>query len=155
MYQMDETDYEILEILKEDGRCSYSDIAAQVHLSRVAVRERINNMKSCGIIHGFTVVIDSKAYQKFASVYMDIEVEPSKLDIVAHQLVALKEIAIVSQHTGITGLHVHAYIDDVNHLSKYLEENINSLDGVKSVKSYILIRQYKTNSYLAHYRDGD
>ena len=45
MYQMDETDYEILEILKGDGRCSYSDIAEQVHLSRVAVRERINNMK--------------------------------------------------------------------------------------------------------------
>ena len=63
MYQMDETDYEILEILKGDGRCSYSDIAEQVHLSRVAVRERINNMKEGGVIRGFTVVIDAKAYQ--------------------------------------------------------------------------------------------
>ncbi len=45
MIQLDATDYAILEILKEDGRCSYSDIAEQVHLSRVAVRERINTMK--------------------------------------------------------------------------------------------------------------
>lgn len=65
MYQMDETDYEILEILKGDGRCSYSDIAEQVHLSRVAVRERINNMKEGGVIRGFTVVIDAKAYQSW------------------------------------------------------------------------------------------
>lgn len=111
MYQMDETDYEILEILKGDGRCSYSDIAEQVHLSRVAVRERINNMKEGGVIRGFTVVIDAKAYQKLAGVFMDIEVEPGKMDSVAHQVAAQEEVAVVSQHTGTTGLHVHAYID--------------------------------------------
>ena len=155
MYQMDETDYAILEILKDDGRCSYSDVAEQVDLSRVAVRERISNMKKHGIIHGFTVVIDAKAYQKLASVFMDVEVEPSKLDAVARKLAAQKEIAIVSQHTGVTGLHVHAYIDSVDQLSQFLEEHIYSIDGVKSIQAHLLIRQYKTNSYLAKYRDGD
>lgn len=69
---MDATDYAILEILKGDGRCSYSDIAERVHLSRAAVQERINNMKERGIIRGFAVVIDAKAYQKQAGVFMDI-----------------------------------------------------------------------------------
>lgn len=155
MYQMDATDYAILEILKEDGRCSYSDIAEQVSLSRVAVRERIAAMKKDGIIHGFTVVIDAKAYQRLASVFMDVEVEPSKLVTVARKLAAKEEIAIVSQHTGMTGLHVHAYIDNVDCLSQFLEEEIYSIDGVKSIQSHLLIRQYKTNSYLARYRDGD
>ena len=50
MHQIDATDYAILEILKGDGRCSYSDIAEQVSLSRVAVRERISNMKNAGIL---------------------------------------------------------------------------------------------------------
>lgn len=153
MYQMDNVDYAILEVLKDDGRCSYSDIAEQVHLSRVAVRERINSMKECGIIRGFTVVIDAKAYRKLASVMLDVEVEPQKLDSVARQLVAQKEIAIVSQHTGITGLHVHAYIDDVNQLSQYLADHIYCIDGVKSIQSSLLIRQYKTNAYLARYQE--
>lgn len=153
MYQMDDTDYAILEVLKDDGRCSYSDIAEQVHLSRVAVRERINSMKESGIIRGFTVVIDAKAYQKLASVMLDVEVEPQKLNSVAQQLVAQKEIAIVSQHTGITGLHVHAYINDVNQLSQYLSDHIYCIDGVKSIQSSLLIRQYKTNAYLARYQE--
>lgn len=153
MIQLDATDYAILEILKDDGRCSYSDIAEQVHLSRVEVRERINSMKESGIIHGFTVVIDAKAYQKKAGVFMDVEVAPSKLESVAARLVEQKEIAIVSQHTGTTGLHVHAYIDDVNKLSSFLEENIYSIDGVKAVRSQLLIHQYKTNSYLARYQE--
>lgn len=155
MYQMDAIDYAILEILKDDGRCTYSDVAEQVNLSRVAVRERIAAMKKEGIIHGFTVVIDAKAYQRLASVFMDVEVEPSKLVSVARTLAAKEEIAIVSQHTGVTGLHVHAYIDNVDRLSQFLEEHIYSIDGVKSIQSHLLIRQYKTNSYLARYRDED
>lgn len=153
MYQMDETDYEILEILKGDGRCSYSDIAEQVHLSRVAVRERINNKKEGGVIRGFTVVIDAKAYQKLAGVFMDIEVEPGKMDSVAHQVAAQEEVAVVSQHTGTTGLHVHAYIDSPEKVASYLEERIYSIDGVKNVQTQLLIRQYKTNSYLARYQE--
>ena len=153
MYQMDETDYEILEILKGDGRCSYSDIAEQVHLSRVAVRERINNMKEGGVIRGFAVVIDAKAYQKLAGVFMDIEVEPGKMDSVAHQVAAQEEVAVVSQHTGTTGLHVHAYIDSPEKVASYLEERIYSIDGVKNVQTQLLIRQYKTNSYLARYQE--
>lgn len=155
MYQIDATDLAILEILKEDGRCSYSDIAEQVSLSRVAVRERIKLMKDNGIIHGFTVIIDSKAYKKMASVFLDVEVEPGKLDAVAKILADKKEIAIVSQHTGITGLHVHAYIESVDRLSEFLSKHIYSVSGVKSVQSHLLIRQYKTNSYLARYKDGD
>ena len=75
MYRMDETDYAILELLKTDGRMSYSDIAEEVHLSRVAVRERISAMKNNGIIQGFTVIIDAKAYNKMAGIFIDVEVE--------------------------------------------------------------------------------
>ena len=119
---LDDADYMILEILQKDGRITFSDLADQVNLSRSAVRERIKNMEDSGIIRGFTAIIDAKAYEKFASVYMDIEVEPMKLKHVAQDLMKLKEIAIVSQHTGSAGLHVHAYIDSVDKVSKYLEE---------------------------------
>lgn len=154
-HQMDETDYAILEILKVDARCSYSDIAEQVHLSRVAVRERIARMKQHGIIRGFTVVIDAKAYRKMAAVFLEVEVEPNKLDSVARQFTAHEDIAIVSQHTGTSGLHMHAYIDGVEYLSKFLADHIHSVDGVKGVQSYLLLRQYKMNAYMVRYLDED
>lgn len=153
MYILDSTDEAILEILRMDGRASYSKIAEEVHMSRVAVRDRINTMIENGIIQGFTVIIDAKAMQKNAGVFMDIEVEPKKVHSVAHALTALPEIAVVSQHTGTTGLHVHAYIDDTNKVSKYLEDNIYTIDGVKSVTVQLLIHQYKTTAYLARYQE--
>lgn len=153
MYVLDQTDQAILEILQMDGRASYSRIAEEVHLSRVAVRDRMNAMIKNGIILGFTAIIDAKAMQKNAGVYMDIEVEPRKIHDVAHALMVLPEIAIVAQHTGITGLHVHAYIDDANKVSKYLEDNIYTIDGVKGVAVQLLIHQYKTTAYLARYQE--
>lgn len=150
---LDDADYRILEILQMDGRITFSDLADQVNLSRSAVRERINNMQDSGIIRGFTAIIDAKAYEKFASVYMDVEVEPMKLNHVAHELMKLKEIAIVSQHTGSVGLHVHAYIDSVDKVSKYLEENIYVIDGVRSVHFELLVHQYKTTAYIARYSE--
>lgn len=138
---LDEADYRILDILQKDGRITFSDLADQVNLSRSAVRERIKNMQDSGIIRGFTAIIDAKAYEKFASVYMDIEAEPMKINDVAKELMKLNEIAIVSQHTGSTGLHVHAYIDSVDTVSKYLEENIYTIDGVRGVHFELLVHQ--------------
>lgn len=123
---LDEADYRILDILQKDGRITFSDLADQVNLSRSAVRERIKNMQDSGIIRGFTAIIDAKAYEKFAS---------------------------VSQHTGSTGLHVHAYIDSVDKVSKYLEENIYTIDGVRGVHFELLVHQYKTTAYLARYSE--
>lgn len=153
MAKLDDTDYKILEILQNDGRISYSDLAEKVSLSRAAVRERVNSMTESGIIRGFTAIIDAKAYEKFASVYLDIEVEPKKLDYVAHELMKIEEIAIISQHTGSTGLHVHAYIDSADKVSKYLEDNIYPIDGVRGIHSELLLHQYKTTAYLARYSE--
>ncbi len=148
MYIIDETDRQILELLKIDGRMSYSDIAEKVHLSRVAVRDRIVNMMNNKVIMCFTVQINAKAYNKDVSAFFDIEVDPMKLESIAKQLADNEEIAIISQHTGTTGLHVHAFIDCMENLSQFMNENFYSIKGVKSVHSYVLIKNYKTNPYL-------
>lgn len=150
MCELDKTDHEILEILKQDARTSYSDIGKQVHLSRVAVSARINEMERKGVIVGYTVIVDSKAYNKFASVFMEIEVKPDLIVKVANKLNTLKEVAIISQQTGFSGLHVHMYIESIDDLHDYLLNNIYSIEGVTRVKSSLLIKQFKTNVYLSN-----
>ncbi|HCX78336.1 MAG TPA: AsnC family transcriptional regulator, partial [Firmicutes bacterium] len=54
---LDSINQKILDLLTKDSRISYAEIARQTHLSRVAVRERINNLISAGIITQFTTVV--------------------------------------------------------------------------------------------------
>lgn len=148
MYKLDEIDFRILEILKQDGRRTYSDIAEDVHLSRVAVRERILSMQEKGVIRGFAVQINSKVYNKNVSIFFDVEVEPNKIDSIARKLASQDDIAVVSLHSGTSGLHVHAYLDRVENLAEFMNDNFFSIDGIRNVHSHILIKNYKINVFL-------
>ena len=54
---MDETDKQIIRLLKEDGRVGYSDIGKKIGLSEGAVRKRIKALADSGVIRRFTVKI--------------------------------------------------------------------------------------------------
>ena len=53
--RLDEIDYKILEILRENGRAPYTEIAKAVGLSEAAVRKRVNSMVKRGIIRKFSI----------------------------------------------------------------------------------------------------
>jgi Transcriptional regulators len=55
---LDETDIQILELLVEDARRSYTDIAQVVNLSPPAVSDRIDRLSESGVIRRFTVELD-------------------------------------------------------------------------------------------------
>ena len=145
---LDNTDYKILEILKKDGRSSYSYISEKVHLSRAAVRDRILSLEKRGVIRGYTVQINSRAYGKEVSAFFDVEVDPRQLEELAKKISKIDDVSIVSEHTGSAGLHVHALLDNVDALGEFLDKYFYSEDGIKSVTTHILIKHYKTNAYL-------
>src|SRR5690349_4932656 len=55
---MDETDSEILRLLREDGRLSWRDLGAAVGLSANAAADRVRRMRNDGVIRGFVALID-------------------------------------------------------------------------------------------------
>ncbi len=52
----DEIDRKILEILDQDGRTKFTDIAKFIQRTEGTVRNRIRRLQEKGIIHGFKVV---------------------------------------------------------------------------------------------------
>lgn len=55
---LDRIDHHILTLLRQDGRMSHAAIAKRVGLSGPAVHERVRKLEQCGIIAGYTAVID-------------------------------------------------------------------------------------------------
>ncbi|MFX0051031.1 MAG: Lrp/AsnC family transcriptional regulator [Candidatus Hodarchaeota archaeon] len=52
----DKIDRKILEILDQDGRTKFTDIAKSIHRTEGTVRNRIRRLQEKGIIHGFKVI---------------------------------------------------------------------------------------------------
>lgn len=55
---IDETDRKIIRALNANGRISYTDLAKDIGLSRVAVQGRIQALMDTGVIERFTAVIN-------------------------------------------------------------------------------------------------
>ena len=58
LHGLDDLDQQILQLLIKNARMSYSDIAQQVGISRVAVKMRVQSLEQRGIIEEYTTIIN-------------------------------------------------------------------------------------------------
>ncbi|MGP4073260.1 Lrp/AsnC family transcriptional regulator [Piscibacillus sp. B03] len=146
--KLTETDIKILNILSDEGRMSYVDLAKELDLSRVAVRDRINQMQEAGIIEKFSVVINSEKVGKGVSAFFNVDCDPTHLVHVAERLAENPKVASCYQMTGPSTLHTHVLVEDFNELEKFINEELYALDGITRVESHILLRRFKSRTGL-------
>lgn len=58
---LDERDLDILEVLQEDARATYADVASKVGLSSSAVHDRVRKLEQSGVIRAYRAVVDPGA----------------------------------------------------------------------------------------------
>ncbi len=73
---VDETDLQILSLLKENARIPVRHIAERTFLSPTAIASRIEKLENEGIIGGYQVRIDPRAFGFSIKAFIHLEVEP-------------------------------------------------------------------------------
>lgn len=113
MRELDDTDLEILELLAEDARRPYKEIADHVELTPPAVSDRIARLESQGIIQGFTVDLDREKLRGDVPVLVELEARPSRVDDVYASAAELSGVDTIFE--GMDGrILVHATLPDAN-----------------------------------------
>ena len=74
---MNKIDCEILRILQNDGRRSFTDIGAAVHLSANAVADRVRKLTQAGVIRGVRAVVDPAALGLTIEAQIDVKLRPT------------------------------------------------------------------------------
>lgn len=73
---VDETDLQILSMLKENARTPVRHIAEKTFLSPTAIAARIEKLEEAGIIEGYQVRINPQAFGFNIKAFINLEVEP-------------------------------------------------------------------------------
>ncbi|PSA95031.1 AsnC family transcriptional regulator [Bacillus atrophaeus] len=141
---VDDIDKQILTILHEEGRISYTDLGKRVGLSRVAVQSRINQLIETGVIEKFTAVINPAKIGIHVSVFFNVEVEPQYLEKVALQLEEEPAVTSLYHMTGPSKLHMHGIFANDQEMEEFLTKRLYPLQGVVSVDCQMLIKRYKS-----------
>lgn len=133
--QIDETDAELIALLKRNARAPVADLARRLGLARTTVQTRIDRLLEKGAIAGFTLRTgDALAAPIRATVLVSIA--PRTGPGVLGRLQALKSIEAVYTVSGRVDLIVEISAQTTQDLDRALDD-IAEAKGVQSSESFI------------------
>ena len=140
---LDGLDREIVRLLIENARISYSDIGEEIGISRVAVKARIQALEQKGVIEEYTTVINPQKISGAVSCYFEIETTPDCLSTVTEILNQHNTVTQVYRVTGKDKLHVHAVAASGEEMETFLHAVIDTLPGVVSCSCNMILSRIK------------
>lgn len=140
---LDGLDREIVRLLIENARISYSDIGEEIGISRVAVKARIQALEQKGIIEGYTTIINPQKISGAVSCYFEIEAAPDSLSRVTEILNAEDTVTQIYRVTVKDKLHVHAVAASAEEMETFLHTVIDTLPGVVSCSCNMILSRIK------------
>ena len=153
--QLDNTDLEIVRLLSEDGRASYSDISKSIGVSAGTVRNRIKHMRSAGFLH---VKGWLDPYRSGVGVHaiLLVKVRCGRVDEAISALADLDETGYVATLAGSWDAVVDAFCDDVAHLRRLIHDKIQRIDGVLDFSTHVVTEtKYESSvNFLGIYSDS-
>jgi DNA-binding Lrp family transcriptional regulator len=141
---MDETDREIVALLRENARRSYQDIGRRVHLSAPAVKRRVDRLEHDGVILGYTAVVDPPVFGWHAEAFVALYCEGTMPGEAIKRSVE-REPGVVAAHTvaGEASALLHVMAEDTKDLEAVLER-IRASEGVsRTVTQVVLSRLFQ------------
>jgi Lrp/AsnC family transcriptional regulator for asnA, asnC and gidA len=143
----DEKDLEILRILQENGRASYSEIAKKLGLSEAAVYTRIQKLMKHGLIKKIQAVVDSEKIGFNLTAIVAVKAQPSKYEYLLKELSEIPEIVEIYDVTGDYYCLLKLRLQNREALAKLLDR-IGAMDGVISTDTRIVLRTIKESYSL-------
>lgn len=139
---LDELDLQILDILIEDARTPYLEIARVCHVSGGTIHVRMKKMEDLGIIKGTKVILDMPklGYDvcSFVGVHLD---KSSSFDEVVKELAKINEIVELHYTTGDYSIFTKVICKNISHLQDLLLNNINMIPGIQKTDTFISLSQ--------------
>jgi len=146
MKNLDEKDKRILEMLIEDSRRPYREIAEEVGLSESTVRKRVIKLQNEKVIEKFTIRIcreDERCIIAFLTVIPNNESEIKELIRETQILPQCEEVYFLA---GQCGVLIKVNVPEISELDA-LVENFRGRNDVKSVERIcVVLKPIKTKS---------
>lgn len=121
---LDETDLSLLDALVADARISIADLARRVGLSSPSVSERVRRLEEAGVIDGYTIKINPKAFGLPLAAWLRIRPIPGQLQNVSQILRGIPEIVECDRITGDDCFIARAHVETVEALERLIDKLI-------------------------------
>ncbi|GAA3717020.1 Lrp/AsnC family transcriptional regulator [Streptomyces tremellae] len=139
MTDVDETDHRLLRLLREDGRRTYSEMAAEVGLSVAAVKRRVDRLRETGVITGFTARVDHARLGRAIEAFVELRFAGTTpvREIVASAY-TVPEVQAVFTMAGDPDALLHVRVRDLDHL-QHVIDGLRRSDQITGTKTLMVL----------------
>jgi DNA-binding Lrp family transcriptional regulator len=139
---MDETDHQLIALLRRDARTSIATLASKLGVSRGTVTNRIERLERDGVIVGYTVRLRPDVRKNDIKAWMSIAVDGNQTRAVIATLLGEPNVAALFDTNGRWDLLAELSASDLQELSKTLER-IRLVKGISNTETSIHLETYR------------
>lgn len=140
---MNNTDDQILSLLRENARISMTTIAERLKLSRTTIQKRIEHMESQGVILSYTTKIKPEFDTQVICAWMSIMVEGNRAREIINELTHYSTVNSLHTTNGKWDLLVELKAKNLEEFNTTLG-NIRRIEGIYNTETSILLSTYKS-----------
>lgn len=140
-FKLDEIDHQILDILIDNTRTPFTDIAKKLNVSAGTVHVRVKKMESAGIITGSSLTLDYKklgyAFIAYVGVYLE---KTSQTKFVLERIVEIPFVTVAHVTTGKFNVFCKIRAKNTEHAKDVIYE-LDDIEGVTRTETMISMEE--------------
>ena len=142
MEKIDKLDRQILEIISQNARIPFRDVAEQCEVSRAAIHQRVQRMIENNVITGSGYHVNPKVLGFSTSAYIGVKLERGSMyKNAVPEFEKIPEVTECHFTTGPYTLLIKLYARDNEHLMELLNNHIQEIKGVVATETMISLSQ--------------
>ena len=143
---LDAIELRLYELLAEDGRRSFSDLASLVGMSESMVRRRVERLRASGCLK-FATLVEPHLLGYDVECVCWVHTDLSRLEETARALAERREVRYLSATIGYSDLICETILRSQDELYEFSTRTLGSLPGVRGVDIGLELRTIK-RAYL-------
>lgn len=142
MEKIDKLDLQIMEIISENARIPFKEVAAACGVSRAAIHQRVQRLIDMNVIVGSGYNVNPKSLGYKTCTYVGVRLEKGSMyKAVVAKLKDIPEIVECHFTTGPYTMLIKLYARDNEQLMDLLNNRIQGIQGVDSTETLISLDQ--------------
>ncbi len=144
--KLDGLDYQILNILQEDGRITNAKLASRVGLSAPPMSERVRKLERSGLIKGYRAIVDHGALGQNFSAYVAISVDVKRLNKVEQLEQNLRDLPEVVECYHIAGeidFLLKVQVESQERYKQFVVEGLSRIEGLNKIHTWVVLSTVK------------
>ena len=142
---MDSLDNALIKLLMKDARQSSNELAKKLGVNSSTIRRRIERLLKEHIIH-ITARPDSARLGLPVTAFLALTVSHDRISSVLKALAKFPQIRWIAATTGRFDVMALVWIESTDELYKFIEREIDAIDGVLHTEPFVNLRVEKRRS---------